>query len=188
MHGSRKYDKSKVKFVYAGAITEEKGVLVLLKAFLRLYSKSMGKHELHLYGSCSDVCKQALSGSWGVENHGVVENARLRKELVEYDVFVFPSKYDNEGHPGAIIEALMAGLPVISSDLTPILEIVRDNVNGIVVPVGDDYALFSAMDRMANDEALRRKLSFNALKTGEQFDEDVVLPLLTGLLGFSKNV
>jgi glycosyltransferase involved in cell wall biosynthesis len=56
----------------------------------------------------------------GVHYHGVVDNIELRRQLTFYDVFVFPSVYDNEGHPGVLIEALMAGLPIISSDQTVI--------------------------------------------------------------------
>jgi glycosyltransferase involved in cell wall biosynthesis len=169
-----------VRFVYVGGISEEKGIETLLNSFSELLTKGKKDRllELHLYGTGSDYYMDKISKISGVYYHGVIDNIELRRQLTSYDVFVFPSVYDNEGHPGVLIEALMAGLPIISSDQTVIREFLSDKFNCLLVNPGDIHGLFSAMDTMAKDHALRRRLSKAALETSSMFDAVNVLPVL----------
>lgn len=72
------------------------------------------------------------------------------------DFFVLPS--DIEGLPMSILEAMAHGLPIIASNVGGVPEIIDHDVNGLLVPAGDDRALASAMHQVAIDPALRRRL------------------------------
>jgi glycosyltransferase involved in cell wall biosynthesis len=76
------------------------------------------------------------------------------------DFFVLPS--DIEGIPMSILEAMAHGLPIIASNVGGIPEIIEHDTSGLLVPAGDDRALASAIQRVAADPALRRRLGHAA--------------------------
>ena len=165
--------------------TPEKGLDVLLDAFDRARSarSSTGFMEAHIYGLIPGSLVERARRTPGVFVHGYLSNDRLRAAFQRHDVLAFPSRYRLEGHPGAIIEAFVAGLPVIASDLPGPSEIVEDGVNGIIVKTGDAEAFAAAMTRLAADHELRRRLADGARESAEGFDQERVLPQLVEALG-----
>ncbi|PXF58844.1 MAG: hypothetical protein C4B58_05135 [Deltaproteobacteria bacterium] len=174
-----------IRFVYTGSISNEKGISILIDVFSKLYNKYNQSRiiELHLFGEGSDKLIQKLVNLNGIIYHGQIDNSVLRRHLNMYDVFVFPSVYNNEGHPGCIIEALMVGMPVIASDYPVIREVLVDHLNGLLVKPGDPVSLFQTMDILIKDYELRSTLSKAAFKTSERFDADCILPELASSLG-----
>ena len=190
-------DDGEARFVFVGRSEEvsnapSKGLDVLLDAFDRICSGPIrrsgsggptGRIELHVCGPIPRSLTTRVKRTPDVFAHGKLSNDRLCAELRQNDVLVFPSRYKFEGHPGAIIEAFMAGLPVIASDLPGPSEIVRHEVNGLIISTGDADALAAAMIRLATDGALRRRLAAGARASASHFDQDRVLPELVKALG-----
>ncbi len=176
----RHADSGTFRFLYAGIISKEKGIDILLRSFSELHRESENENsfELHL---CGQNCGYNLEKISNVYYHGIIENTILRQQLASYDAFVFPTIYDNEGHPGVLIEALMAGLPIISSNQPVIREFLVDNYNSLLVNAKDIKGLYKAMAQVANDSELRRKLSKAALVTSTRFDAAKVLPALANV-------
>ncbi|NUP95134.1 MAG: glycosyltransferase family 4 protein [Planctomycetaceae bacterium] len=102
--------------------------------------------------------------------HGELEHRDVARVLAEHDALLFPSRYEGEGLPGAIVEAFQHGLPVIATRWRALPELVRDHHNGLLVPVGDVAALANAMARMAEDASLFRNLRAGALASGRELD------------------
>ena len=75
----------------------------------------------------------------------------LPEVLAAADLFVFPSLY--EGLPGAVIEAMALGLPVVASDIPPVREVVEPDASALLVPPGDPESLAAAIDAMLTDRA-----------------------------------
>ena len=165
--------------------TPEKGLDVLLDAFDRVRSarSSIGFMEVHIYGRIPDSLVERARRTPGVFVHGYLSNDWLRAAFQRHDVLAFPSRSRLEGHPGAIIEAFVAGLPVIASDLPGPSEIVEDGVNGLIVKTGDAEAFAAAMTRLAADHELRRRLADGARESADGFDQERVLPRLVEVLG-----
>ncbi len=82
--------------------------------------------------------------------------------LAALDVFVLPS-YANEGVPQAIMQAQASGLPVISTPVGSIREIVDDGTTGLLVRPRDVAALRTALTRLRDDAVLRQRLGAAAL-------------------------
>jgi glycosyltransferase involved in cell wall biosynthesis len=80
----------------------------------------------------------------------------LPEVLAASDVFAFPSLY--EGLGGAAIEAMALGLPVLASDLPALREVVENGASALLVPPADPFALATALARLLDNEALRRRL------------------------------
>ena len=171
---------------------EEKGLDVLLDAVDRIHAspalkfnrESIEGIEFHAYGPVFPGMAERMQRMPDVTAHGLMANDRLRDALRQHDVLVFPSRADYiEGCPGVIIEAFMAGLPVIASDLPGPSEIVHHEGNGLIIRTGDADALAAAMIRLATDGALRRRLASGARASASHFDQDKVLPELIKALG-----
>lgn len=176
---------STVRFVFTGAISRDKGVGYLLYAFIEVRKRSgAGKEiELHLYGDGDKALISRCDSLEKVIYHGRVDNSSLRRDLSKYDVFLFPTLYENEGHPGSVIEALMARMPVIASNLSGVDEVVRHNENGLLFEPGDTEQLAEVMQELIKNGKLRKQLAYQAFESSKEFDAAYVLPKLAEALG-----
>lgn len=180
--GPRRGSGDKVRFAFVSRAYAEKGERVLRAALAQLRAESIADGmELHVYG-------RPLPGEGDIDAvqttlHGYLPNDRLRKTLAGDDVLLFPSLYPFEGHPGAVLEAFMAGVPVVATDWPGPCEIVEHGVNGLIVPRGDADALAAAVRRLVVDRALRERLAAGAAASAKRFDQARVLPELAAALG-----
>lgn len=92
----------------------------------------------------------------------------VEKWLGAFDLFVLPS-WGNEGVPQGIMQAMAAGLPVVSTTVGAIDEAVAADETGLLVAPHDPAALTAALDRMMSDEALRRRFGEAGLKRAHQY-------------------
>lgn len=141
-----------------------KGIEYLIRAFAMIHDKySNAKLVIIGTGFITDQLK-ALVSDLGLSD--VTTFAGYRSDVDNcydaLDVFVLPSLA--EYHSIALLEAMRATKPIISTDVGGNTESVRDGKEAIVVPSKDAQALASALDRILGDKALRLELSSNAHK------------------------
>jgi glycosyltransferase involved in cell wall biosynthesis len=153
------------QLLFVGRLVERKGVHLLLEALARL--EPSRRPELQVVGDGPErkrlearAAELELSGR--VHFHGFVEHAALQQELAACDAFVLPAvvdaKGDTEGLGVVLIEALGYARPVIASAAGGIVDVVRDGVNGLLVPPGDAAALAGAIQRLMDDPAAARAM------------------------------
>lgn len=153
-----------LRFVFVGQVTARKGVPLLLAAWTRLGPPGA---ELWLVGHVAARTQPLLAGVPGVRVCGPVPHGELPGLLGACDVFVFPSYF--EGFAQVVPEALACGLPAIASEASGARDIVRDGVDGFLVPTGDGDALEAAMARFAQDRGLAARMSAAARARAEEF-------------------
>ena len=85
------------------------------------------------------------------------------KYLKAFDVFVLPSL--KEGFPYAILEAMVAGLPIVASLTGGIPEMIAGGENGLLIKPGDAKELAAAILRLSQDEEMAKKLGEEAERT-----------------------
>ncbi len=149
------------RLLFAGRLTTQKGLDVLLKSLGRLARGNAGLGwRLDVAG---DGPKReefgALAASEGIAGrvsfHGFLARERVGELYREADVFAFPSRY--EGMPNVVLEAMASGLPIIGTRIAGTEELVEDGVNGVLLPVDDLDACAGACLRfVANAEERRR--------------------------------
>ncbi|MFQ5718258.1 MAG: glycosyltransferase family 4 protein [Acidobacteriota bacterium] len=160
-----------VRFVSVGDLGHNKGTWDILaaagRAGTRLDAASwtfIGRGDL---AALDTRARQA-----GVEDQvrflGPVDDETKMTAYAEADLFLLPSHA--EGQPLSILEAMAAGLPIISTPVGSIAEVVGED-NGILVPPGDVDRLCEAMLRLAGDPAMRARMSAsNRAAAAERFD------------------
>jgi len=112
----------------------------------------------------------------GLEDVVTLPGALTQEELVdEYrraTLLALPCRVlrngDRDGIPNVLVEAMATGLPVVSTAVSGIPELIESGENGLLVPEGDDTALATAIEPLLRDAALRARLARNARVTVEQ--------------------
>jgi glycosyltransferase involved in cell wall biosynthesis len=96
--------------------------------------------------------------------------------LLSSDIFVFPTYYKYEGHPWVLIEAMAAGLPIITTDHAAISETVVNGDNGHLVPKRDAAAVAAAIDLLLNDADLRKQMGLRSREIySKKFTKDAFI-------------
>ena len=89
------------------------------------------------------------------------------------DIFVFPSLL--EGFPRVLVEAMAAGLPIVTTDAPGCREVVEHSRTAMVGPAGDAEETASLVQELVEEEGLRRRLADNALAKAREYDWDIVV-------------
>ncbi len=159
-----------IRFVYIGHIRVEKGIKFLLDAVKIIHDNGLSLN-LDIYGAVyNNVDPDLFDNIPNITYKGEVKNDEIIDIISNYDMMVFPTFYEGEGYPGAIIESLLAGTPVITTEWKYIPEVVQDGYNGYLVPVKDSQALALTMMKVINDPEILIDLSVNAQLSGKLFD------------------
>lgn len=127
-----------IKIIYLSSLSKEKGYLDVIQAIPEVIKKYKNvkfifageywKKEDEIFAK-NYISNNKLSSF--IDHIGVVAGKEKFDLLLSSDIFVFPSY--NEGQPFAIIEAMSAGLPIITTDTGAIKEMVIDGENGFIV-------------------------------------------------------
>lgn len=92
--------------------------------------------------------------------------------LKEATLFVLPST--SEGTPRAIIEAMACGLPIVSTRVGGIPEIIKDGVNGFLVSPRNEEQLVGAIQRVLDDETFRKNASEINREKAKRYSNDII--------------
>src|SRR5581483_1744966 len=96
-----------------------------------------------------------------------------------FDIYVLASH--REGFPRSAMEAAASALPIVATDIRGCREVVEDGRTGLLVPARDPAALEAAIDRLAGDAALRRRLGeAAAAKARAEFDQRRIIDRTLG--------
>ena len=130
-----------------------------------------------------ELAARAAANGASVSFLGRVPNTHLPGILNNWDAFVLPSFY--EGHPKAVLEAMACGLPVIGTRVQGIVELIADGETGLLCET-DAGSIRQALERIAEDGALRTKLGQNARRYVEKHFAlervvDMEMAMLNGL-------
>lgn len=105
---------------------------------------------------------------------GRLSPSEIIKEMLKSDVYVHPSHIDNS--PNSLCEAMLVGMPIVSTDVGGIPSLIENEVDGLLVPSGNANLMTQAILRIINDKVLAIKLSKNGIeRANERHNKDKIL-------------
>lgn len=157
-------------FLLVARLLRDKGIVEYVQASARLKKRYpqarfllvgwFDSHPTAIQSDEVDMWQQKM----GIEYLGSTDDVRL--VMSKSSVYVLPSY--REGTPRTVLEAMAMARPLITTDAPGCRETVEDGFNGLLVPVGDDSLLESAMEKLLNDRFLREMMGNNGRKLAEQ--------------------
>ena len=156
----RTNSQQKINIVFLGRIGKRKGVFDLLEAFAKITPEQREQSELILAGIGQVEQANHLAEKLSLKEHvtfaGWVNPAKRSELLAKADIFLLPSY--NEGLPMALLEAMSWGLPVITTPVGGIPEVITHNETGLLVNPGDVQQLAKALQSLIENKSLRLEL------------------------------
>ncbi|UIJ72051.1 glycosyltransferase [Aurantimonas sp. HBX-1] len=157
--------KGPFRIVTIGRTVEKKGFADLVRALGRL--KDRDWHLDHVGGGPLTGKLQAQAARAGIGEritwHGSRERQYVFRLLAQADLFVLPSRIarsgDRDGMPNVLMEAQAHRLPVVSTRISAIPELVEDGVTGLLVESRDPAALAAAIARLMDEPELAAALA-----------------------------
>jgi glycosyltransferase involved in cell wall biosynthesis len=160
---------------FSGRLVERKGVGVLLEAWRKLIQDRKDVLLIILGSGPLEKKLKNQSRLLGIEENvkfcGFINN--IGDYLAATDIFVFPSF--QEGFPNSVLEAMACGIPVLSTKIGGVVDVIRDGKNGLLVEPDNVNQLADALKKLISDAEYASTLGKNALKTvRENYDINLI--------------
>lgn len=180
----RQYERAgSPRLLYVGTWLDRKGVYYLAEAF-RILGQADAAVTLTVAGCGAD--ESSVRGFFAADVRGrvrvepFVTRDRMPAVYAEHDIFVFPSLV--EGMPLTLLEAMAAGMPVVTTASNGMADVVEDGFNGLLAPPADADALATAVRRLSGDAELCATLGREAQRTMRRYLWEKVTGQLEELL------
>jgi glycosyltransferase involved in cell wall biosynthesis len=180
-----------VVILSVGRKVEKKGYDDLLKALAQLPRSLHWRFE-HVGGGALGDALKAEAARLEIADRCLWLGAQSQKQvfaaLARADLFVLASKKaadgDQDGLPNVLMEAAHQGLPIVSTRAAAITEFIEDSVNGLLVNPAAPEELAVALELLARDPAMRRRLAAAAAHTVRtRFSFDAGVDWIAAALG-----
>lgn len=172
-------NKNKIKILGVGRLVEKKGFEYLIKAMKLIVKRNrnafltiIGKGELE-----DDLREQSynLGLAKNINFVGAQSNERCIDELSSSDIAVLPCVKARDGDldvcPLTLQEAMAMEIPVISTTVGSLPELIEDGIEGILIPERDEKAIADSIIKLIDDPKLRRKMGENGrMKITKEFN------------------
>ena len=163
-------DRADLGLLYVGTWLDRKGVFYLAEGF-RLLVKRVPAVSLTIAGSMGSEDAIRMFFAPEVRDKVFVIPFVTRAEMpglyAKHDIFVFPSLV--EGMPLTLLEAMATAMPVVTTNVCGMADVVEDGVNGLLIPPADAESLSAVVERLCSSVDLRKQLGRNAQETMRHF-------------------
>lgn len=165
------------KILFVGRLDERKGFAVAVGAFEQLAAERQDLRLVVAGEGPERTVVERLSPAVRerVTLLGAVPNPDLPPIHAACDVFVAPN-VGGESFGIVLVEAMAAGMPVVATDIPGFTEVIRDGVDGLLVPPRDPRALAEGLVRVLDDPSLIARLSTAARERARAFSWAAILP------------
>lgn len=172
---TRTHDTLRYHIVTAGRLAPQKNQILLIEAVARLKDK-FPDIRLTIYGNGN--LKETLENR--AKELGVAEQIEfpgnvfdLHERIATAEVFVMASEF--EGLSNALLEAMMIGLPCITTDYPGADEVIKDGYNGLVTPCDDVENMTKAIEKLFTDADLKDRILANSKIESKKYMSEEVL-------------
>ncbi len=157
--------QDKINILFMGELGSRKGTYDLIDAFIPIYNKFNSAYLILGGDGEIEKAKKIIQGK-GLEDRVLLRGWLSGEDKInafkEAHIYVLPSY--NEGLPVSILEAMAANLPIVSTPVGGIPEVVIDGVNGFLIQPGDIKSLSMCIDKLCENTELRNEMGKASLK------------------------
>ena len=172
--------------LFMSRLVNDKGIEEALEAFKLVKKYNRG---LMFYiageGPLRKTLEERYKKDKDIEFLGNVDDERKYELLLLSDIFLFPSTY-GEGMPNAVLEAMAAGRPVITTKVGGLADFFENNQNGLIVAKRDVQQLAAAVEYLAKNKLVRQNIGARNAKFAEKYFSGEVVS--KKLMSVYKNV
>lgn len=169
---SRAYDRQNLNLITVARLNQNKGHIYALEAIAKAKAAGLAiRYTIVGEGPYrSQIVEQIRRSGLSEEvlMTGSLSEGEVFSLLSQSDIFILPSVGFGEAWPVAVMEAMSAGLPVIASRIGATPEMIRDGQDGYLVPQAESAPIFTLVERLYRDCALRERIGREARKAAEQ--------------------
>jgi glycosyltransferase involved in cell wall biosynthesis len=179
---------STFKFIFLSRIHPDKGVGEIIEASRLLVNSGIVNFSIDFFGPIDGAYKTQFESLCrdNIHYNGVLDimkDTTLAYETLSgFDAMLFPTYWRGEGFPGALVDAFVAGLPVIASKWNMNSEVIQDGYNGLLVPPQNAVALAEAMCKLMMNNQLKVSLAKASRAGAERFHIDEVWPDISKII------
>lgn len=168
--------EDKLHLLFLGFITEAKGIFDLIETINANKETWKDRVVLHIGGNGKVEKLKELIAKYGLENtviyEGWVSGDKKAELLSQADGFILPSY--TEGLPISILEAMSYGLPILSTPVGSIPEIIKDGENGFLFEPKDCKNMANCINMLLNDKSLVTLISGKNISVAQNYLPDAV--------------
>jgi glycosyltransferase involved in cell wall biosynthesis len=147
--------------LWVGRLDPVKGLSILIESFRLIHEEANAHLCLAGVGTIREQLERQVRGLQLVHCvHFLGPRTDVAALLQAADVFVFPSR--TEGLPNALLEAMAAACPIVTTDVPGCRDLIMNGQTGLIVPYGDTPSLAAAMRRLLRDRAFAARLGAKA--------------------------
>lgn len=163
-----------LRLVFLARVNKNKGYETIFN-FAKTIEENRLKIHIVFYGQIKEDEKEDFLSLVDkhkscVEYGGVLQQDEVTAKLVQQDVMLLPTKNYTEGFPGTVLDAYIAGIPVIATEWKHSHEFIDDNKTGFIIPFGDCQKEFEdKIMTLYNDRTLLSKMKKDAFEKRLQY-------------------
>lgn len=180
------HQKGMLKLVFMARMLKMKGLDTIFKMGDKIKENNLSnKISLDFYGPLIKNSDDEIFFNENIIHYpfmkyfGPLEPNDIQKILEKYDALLLPTHFYTEGFPGSILDAYIAGIPVIVTKWKHATEFVTDGESGFIIPFDDDgNLLFNKVQLLLNDEPMLFKMKMKARAKWAEFSAEKALTLI----------
>lgn len=172
----------KLRFVFLSRVHPDKGCDNIFEAVRYLNSKGYeNRFEVDFYGSIFESYYSSFNSQISeLPNVNYSGFLNVTKEdgykiLSSYDVMLFPTYWSGEGFPGVVVDAYIAGLPIIASDWNLNKEVIKNGETGFIIRTKNVQQLYNQMLKFINNEVDLAEMRKYCVSAAQNFEYRKVL-------------
>jgi glycosyltransferase involved in cell wall biosynthesis len=177
-----------IKFVFLSRIHPDKGIGEIVGASNILRQSGFSDFNVTFYGPLDQAFKTQFESMlddklvYGGVLDIMSDTENAYRTLAGFDVMLFPTYWKGEGFPGVLVDAFVAGLPVIASDWNMNREVIKHERNGLLIQPKCPKALAQAMKIVLEDKAMLTRMGLESKKFAEEFHIDIIWPKIKNVI------
>jgi len=165
-----------IRIVFMARIHPMKGVKSIFRLDKEIRRRDLRNIVIDLYGpvfpSYQEEFSSHVKASETVNYKGILQPGEIYQTLNKYDLMVLPTKYFTEGFPGSILDAYIAGIPVIVSRWKHAEDFVENGKTGIIYEFNNEQDFFDSVFRLIDNPKEIFKMKKGALSKSDEYSAE----------------